>query len=558
MANDSQLAVAALVVALVALLTTVSQVLSQLFATADGYRRCQSSIMGAWAKATHRKFRWADLRFETLYTTPRFALFPYNGKTMSTFSRKGRSMPLGIPYHPLDGSKEMIQKTYATPLSEDLGTSVFHGPVEMASWVRLIDALHLLAADTRDMSKPIKSDEKFGNVNEYWPNYLIPMVTQQEHSWDFVPPDVIRPLAILTLHDLAVFARRLDMEWKIFAPSEGSLHADGNGHTVDSTTVRSVGTVAQFGIRDPLHALESKDRLYVPSLNSDKMGFGILPGEGRLYLSDTIIGTPADCVLRMFDIDRTVGEDLKAFSSDSDGWTPGFSDIIGFAAPMIRLPNSTIIRVPAPAQYVYGLTKQEEGFIVFHRRLRDLIAERESKGEPVTSQLRWVLRQYEDLLERYGKRWQGLHALNSALDNPSIDFLDALQSCHEATTEYFVTLRTASNGAFSYKNLMHSHITHAVTYLFTAQGNIEAGRARDTYGCNVPGWIVEGAHVYFDNIPKVAKSMKEKGYDDEGKVEEAWCTMMLRAFLWHRSHEMVQASRVPSQHWGSRLPVYIG
>ena len=56
MEEQSKIAIAALVVSLVALVTTASQVLSQLFATADGYRRCQLSVIGGWGGQTHRKF----------------------------------------------------------------------------------------------------------------------------------------------------------------------------------------------------------------------------------------------------------------------------------------------------------------------------------------------------------------------------------------------------------------------------------------------------------------------------------------------------------------------
>ena len=75
MANDTTLSVAALVVALVALLTTLGQLLQQYFATADGYRRCQSSVIGPWAKRTRLRWRWSEFRFETLFTTPTISLY---------------------------------------------------------------------------------------------------------------------------------------------------------------------------------------------------------------------------------------------------------------------------------------------------------------------------------------------------------------------------------------------------------------------------------------------------------------------------------------------------
>lgn len=50
MSDENTLSIAALAVALVALIVAFGQVTGQYFATADGYRRCQSSVMGPWAK----------------------------------------------------------------------------------------------------------------------------------------------------------------------------------------------------------------------------------------------------------------------------------------------------------------------------------------------------------------------------------------------------------------------------------------------------------------------------------------------------------------------------
>ncbi|KAL9024813.1 MAG: hypothetical protein Q9180_007799, partial [Flavoplaca navasiana] len=397
MEEESKIAIAALVVSLVALVTTVSQVLSQLFATADGYRRCQTSIIGGWGGQTHRKFRWTDLRFETIYTTPRFSLMPYTGKTVicGTGAMTNRRIQ---EYNPLDGTPEMIEKTYATPLHQTSSLTFSNWFSEMASWVRFIDALHSNAAQTRMLVASTKrtrvehqedhlkgaslATSSKGSMlrhEEDWKGYMIPMVTSQQHSWDFVPPDVIRPLAIATLQDIAIFSRRLGMRWKTFEPSEGILRAEGNGHTMDSTIVRSVGLVVQFSISDPLRYHKSFKELFIPTMPADKMGFGILPGDRNLSIPDHTIGTPAECLARTYEVDIQAGDTLKDWMNEN-GWTPGFSDIIGLAAPMIRLPGTTIITVPRPAVYEAGLTLQQEGIVVFHNRLRDLIKERELEG----------------------------------------------------------------------------------------------------------------------------------------------------------------------------------
>jgi hypothetical protein len=66
------LAITAIVVALIALLSTVGQIVQQYIGTSEGYRRCQSSVMGLWGQATRRKFHFGEMRFEVFFQTPVF------------------------------------------------------------------------------------------------------------------------------------------------------------------------------------------------------------------------------------------------------------------------------------------------------------------------------------------------------------------------------------------------------------------------------------------------------------------------------------------------------
>jgi hypothetical protein len=56
--DEVSVATAALVIAIVALLIAFSQLVQQLFGTADGYRRCQSSVIGDWSQLVKLHFRW--------------------------------------------------------------------------------------------------------------------------------------------------------------------------------------------------------------------------------------------------------------------------------------------------------------------------------------------------------------------------------------------------------------------------------------------------------------------------------------------------------------------
>lgn len=64
----------ALVVSLIALGMSTGQVLQQYISTAEGYRRCQETVMGPWSDRTRRNFRFGQLRFETIFQSPHFML----------------------------------------------------------------------------------------------------------------------------------------------------------------------------------------------------------------------------------------------------------------------------------------------------------------------------------------------------------------------------------------------------------------------------------------------------------------------------------------------------
>lgn len=75
--EETDIAEAALAAALCAFIISLGQLLGQYFATAEGYRNCQPSVMGPWAKRTRLRWRWSQFRFETLFTAPRIFLTPF-------------------------------------------------------------------------------------------------------------------------------------------------------------------------------------------------------------------------------------------------------------------------------------------------------------------------------------------------------------------------------------------------------------------------------------------------------------------------------------------------
>ncbi|KAF1990901.1 hypothetical protein K402DRAFT_401049 [Aulographum hederae CBS 113979] len=99
----------------------MSQVMQQYFATADGYRRCSASVMGEWARFTRRKFKWSELRFETIFATPVIFLdVAYELRDANERSKMGNVIVL-------DGSQEVS-------MWPGLSTGRRDDPVDQPSW----------------------------------------------------------------------------------------------------------------------------------------------------------------------------------------------------------------------------------------------------------------------------------------------------------------------------------------------------------------------------------------------------------------------------------------
>ena len=561
-----RIAVAALVIAFCALFISSGQLLGQYFATAEGYRRCQPSVMGPWAKRTRLRWRWRQFRFETLFTVPEIFLAPFH---IDRNQEKPGLVFSDDKIEHITGSPESRNQTMTVPQYSEERSN------ELVCWLSLLGSLHRNEWELRrygcyriklHCGEPSEQQQLVG-----------PAVRFREMSWDFMSPDIVRPFAITTVSDIAVMARRLGMSWEVFRPEEGIMRAEGNGHGISSTLARSIGLILQYirlgGCVNSSPKLffsdvreVSKAEMYIPTREADMMGFGILPGYDRLKIPFFKVGTKNEVYATMdiLDSTRTASRKLRDINHLlADKWDAhcmyGFSDIIALAAPMIRRRNSTIVRVPTPAEYCSSLLSCKEGFVVFHNRLKEHLRDRD-RNMPF-EQAHWILEKYEDLKMRYSE-WENEVENNEQVNDGDVNFLEDVHSCWDAATNYLVELHDTNQ--LGYFDLMASHISHVVNYWGDAWGHIKQGKCRDHYGLS--GLGAEGTHLYFDYLPLIVADMRTKGFEGPDElVHQAWFTMIFRGFCWWRCHSMhpaehpsIRGEVLPSRYWGSRLPVYIG
>lgn len=91
----------------------------------------------------------------------------------------------------------------------------------------------------------------------------LPLTYRVTRSWDFMPPEVVRPFASTTVSDIAIIALRMGMSWKTFKPEEGAMEAEGNGQAMSSTLVRALGIMLRY-----TYTSQKLDGTYSPAFKS--------------------------------------------------------------------------------------------------------------------------------------------------------------------------------------------------------------------------------------------------------------------------------------------------
>ena len=564
MSTETSVATVALIVSLIALFIAVGQLLQQIFGTAEGYRRCQYSIVGPWSELRHRRIRWAELRMETQFKTPSLTVVAHPDLGVAKYH-----------YHRFDTADRLI------PSRENIHPG-------QVGWLGLLSSLQYLEQNYKSYSIPGRQNS-FEAASEPWRTH--PVFIPRLQSWDLMPPDVVRPLATTTLGDILVIAHRLGLDWTTVRPNEGLLHAHGHGQSLTSIEIRSFGLALRYTNKDPQRESaediflptgekfgdsRSLSRLFVPTTEVDKMAFGFIP-------ENTELGTGEHCLTegtRKFDgLQETLmalnvkwkaveyctkGLAGQNFYSDDfriPQWN-GVADAIYLLSPWlpVRGTGATRVRLPHRSE-LHTPLNWREGHVVFWLRLREEIA----TLAPTPLQMQRVLGHLDQLATNYPDnfihiqnlphRWKSHH--DSAIT--TLEGLEFLKLIYEDAIAF---LQTRS---FDFTSLVASHIEMAVEANQKALATPEAQRRRcDQLSQPNYTWMVEQAHLYVDNLELVQKAMQKRhpGADPDD-IRDAWWTMILKGIAWkfsvqpHGSHSWHPYKPIASHFWRSDLPIYI-
>jgi hypothetical protein len=615
--TEERLSWAAIILSGAAFVISVSQALQQYLATAEGYRRCQKKVLGPWAEGyTRRKLRLRELRFETLFGTPRITLSPIFDQPQCFSLRNSHSL--------ISGEDSLARSLVPNEAEIDLDSNV-----NWVCWLRLLEELKdlhlgLLKYLPRDRNmlraekKPpsLHEPQQLGHGSE--PSFNFPSFILEHQSWDFVPADVLKPLAskfkflvghnsctisrspnallVIGISDLAICMRRMGLRWIQFQPSDAALRAEGNDISLTSSYLRAVGCVVTYTrVRGKSGNMRFPTEKYlIPNNQADAMGFGLLPSchkTARPFFDLSTISS----VLDVFESFHPSDDALKRLRdlSQKDNFFYAFLDLIPLTTPFMRWKNSPIVRIPAPIDRPFWLFHSATGRTAFRYLLRQELEKRKAKKSPSEQdhhfeKLTTVRDTYEGLVRDYPHLNNATKAdwLRMSSNSEDIELLDKIHDEFDKIQQYFVAktegmcglradggLPTESEAQFDgpdlYSDLVTVHLRHAILADEYAERNLkDPGLASQRYVYpqaveKSTRWdrrIAEALGQYSNRWKYMMKELEEMGWVVGGEAHflELWTQMMMRGFYWEFCHFMVEQPRVPAGYWNSKMPIYIG
>ena len=510
-------------------------------------------------------------------TTPPKAKLPVNFALRSEFAQTN------------EWEKTKKGTSLANKLAAELPPDLLHHRRdEMASWLPLLHRFHEVTRasfESEELPNPKDVGDTTPDTLLTWRRY--PALVMQERSWDFQPPDVIRPLAKTTISTIAIMARRMGMRWKDFRPEEGILRAEGHSHIITSTVVRSLGLVLQYSYtgkskrlarQSPWRAAvagsiyKEEEEIYISTPAADRFGAGIIRGSRSLGVPDITVGTQQEIVnaLRILDYTEICSTALKNILRRDPEFQFPVADIAAMTSHMICQARSPLVQIPAPGDNTRGITAGSLGRRAFTNELESYILRKEGGIPPrqgtdwsqkkVGEQTCWVLRRLKHLRKTYPHEFDSDRDVDSswAVRRP-VKYLEDLNQVFDLAKNFFLDPRY--HNILHYTDILQAHLVVAVfahdrEIPLNSSAEVEITRLITAH----PGQVVKS---YFAALPRLINYVQWSLPDsvnrpNERLIVDCWTTMMLRAICWGASHFLVPGERVPIAYFGSQLPVYIG
>jgi hypothetical protein len=562
--STDPITITALIVSALAFLATVGQLLQQYVGTADGYRRCGKGVMGPWGQRTRLRWRWREFRFECLYCVPYIEYdLPTKGTNGSRTVRPFCEQPELTTFDPNPPEKHRDWNA------------------ELAGWVHLLHNLGLHDQHIRRRIAPVNSYQAKRMAHCDW--LRCARIELAFRSWDFVPDDVLRPLAITTLAGLAATTRRLGMSWKQFEPNMGTLQAEGNHQVITSTVIRGMGVVIHY-LRDPVIDSDVLGQTHLlstsPLAQADELLFGRIAHTDMFNLHRGLphlilhIGTLADVAstLPALFSDSTAADNivgaLRARSETGDkDWMESANDIVAFLSPFLGISSDTRPIIPWPNVSARGMTYT--AFRPFHDELTSLL---ERRGSTTSANSRVLLGFYSGLQARFHPA-AARRDNNFSWEEPKLTFKSDVQVSAPSDTRAIWGVMSECDAILHSNPVVRAGRYHVlVTQHLTCSTRIEATATDADKMKRMFLALADMAHAVqaeWDGergVLEALSSTSGQQLNDKSEwvirpsqmqVEDAWLAMMLRAMCWQRLHVVQPGIPLPIEYSRSMLPVFI-
>ena len=476
---SDRVAIVALLVSLIALLIALIQLIQAIAGTAEGFRRCAESVIGPWVQLRRRVLNVSELRLEVQYATPHFSVLSteeyYVRERPNTF-RSDLLQEMAVSKRRIKWLK-VLRDT--TRVARKDNTSV-NGSQHPDTEKRAVPATRVDAGADRESEVRVSWLHLLNEVHGMYSTYVSKhdraaarspggtdaAITVREWNWDFMPVDLLRPLATSTLNHVILLGLRLGMQWRKLDIDSGIFLADGNGYSLSSVEVRGLGIVFRFTAEDGSH---DRKRRCVPSKVVDQMMFGIVTGCPDLVgheLSFPLIGRdrelagwPPRSILRDIGIDDRVNKEVVNWST-SKKWQEPYNELVMLMSPFLPVPGCSY-----PYTYFPAWTQTDkilspfhyfEGRVAFVEAL-EFRASQKASGSAMET-MRWVLKEFRDLREAWKDdfydRWGYAHIEkpDETDEEQKMNLIATLRAVFGRIAQYFKAELAATNGVLQEKS----------------------------------------------------------------------------------------------------------
>ena len=516
-------------------------------------------------------------------------------------------------------SIHLIRERQIRKASEVVKKTVCDQPAEqelLVSWVPFLKALHEnylqqwpddCECSTKGKSSVVshfsRISEKYveSRWNDAIPGRTMPMLFLRERSWDFMPPDVVRPVASIQVRALIVLATRLGMQWSgLDLRSDGGMSAQGNSYHLTSVSLRGLGIVMQFGS----NGLTARELGYIPSVAADKLLCGILPGCPGLCQEVKVVGDDRTQSLigNFFDI-LGLPDDVYQSLADSK-----YGNRLGFRENVFRrmvINDAMILFCPFLPEnlctsvycYFYAWSGQSQ-MSTFHlwesrrallvqlrkriKALNELPKDDNRLGYVKESLERLekdfkkdfyvqrgsLIARFETDEERAASRKRGLEEVRLQRKV----FLEDLREIFKVTQDFFLRRRLPNSEnvkkVSEYVDLVSVNIEMCHFAEQKARKRCDTNDGKHPLNFSERPWedfleCYEAASCYVEfldhNEYELFVSLRRKRCKMENlKMKEAWWMLMLRDIVWNLSCNCLNSDEpIPSSFYDNQRPVWI-